>query len=36
VPNVPLVEVDRERIRIKLGERTAELAGSARDQDAAA
>jgi hypothetical protein len=36
VPNVPLVEVDRERIRIELGERAAELAGSARDQDAAA
>jgi len=36
VADVPLVEVDCERLRIELGERAAELAGSARDQDAAA
>jgi hypothetical protein len=36
VPNVPLVDVDGEGIRIKLGQRAAELAGCACDQDAEA
>ena len=36
VRDVPLVEIDGKRIRVQLGQGTPELAGSARDQDAAA